>query len=116
MCKSQKHREMIAMPNQQVSELSRDLLGTTRLAAKASQGEALGQVQAPAMLMDKVVTLTKDGIELDRRNVAAREETETSLVQAASPHKPQLGAPSGEREGSSISAGGIPDREKLARI
>ena len=92
MRKSQKHREMIANLNQRVSELSQDMLRETYTAAKASQGEALREVQNLATLMEKVVALTRDSIELDRQNIAARKEAEAYLVQAASQYKQLLDA------------------------
>ena len=92
MRKSQKHREMIANLNQRVSELSQDMLRETYIAAKASQGEALREVQNLATLMEKVVALTRDSIELDRQNIAARKEAEAYLVQAASQYKQLLDA------------------------
>jgi uncharacterized protein YaaN involved in tellurite resistance len=92
MRKSQKHREMIANLNQRVSELSQDMLAETYTAAKASQGDALREVQNLATLMEKVVTLTRDSIELDRQNIAARKEAEAYLVQAAGQYKQLLDA------------------------
>ena len=92
MRKSQKHREMIANLNQRVSELSQEMLRETYTAAKASQGDALREVQNLATLMEKVVGLTRDSIELDRQNIAARKEAEAYLVQAASQYKQLLDA------------------------
>lgn len=92
MKKSQKHREMIANLNQRVSELSQEMLTETYTAAKASQGDALREVQNLATLMEKVVKLTRDSIELDRQNIAARKEAETYLVQAAGQYKQLLDA------------------------
>lgn len=92
MRKSQKHREMIANLNQRVSELSQEMLRETYTAAKASQGDALREVQNLATLMEKVVALTRDSIELDRQNIAARKEAEAYLVQAASQYKQLLDA------------------------
>ncbi len=92
MKKSQKHREMIANLNQRVSELSQDMLRETYTAAKASQGDALREVQNLATLMEKVVALTRDSIELDRQNIAARKEAEAYLVQAAGQYKQLLDA------------------------
>ena len=92
MRKSQKHREMIANLNQRVSELSQDLLNETYVAAKASQGDALREVQNLATLMEKVVKLTTDSLELDRQNIAARKEAEAYLVQAAGQYKQLLEA------------------------
>ena len=92
MRKSQKHREMIANLNQRVSELSQEMLRETYTAAKASQGDALREVQNLATLMEKVVALTRDSIELDRQNIAARKEAEAYLVQAAGQYKQLLDA------------------------
>jgi hypothetical protein len=66
------------------------MLEQTYKTAKQTQGDAVARVQRLADLMTRVADLTREGLELDRQNQAARRDAERLLTRAMETYRTAL--------------------------